>query len=55
MTKTEILDKFYSIAYSNIQSLGGPGLHVDNDINRAAALEALKAAKQELDRLMRTC
>jgi hypothetical protein len=55
MTKTEILDKFYSMAYDKIQSLGGFGLHVDNNINRAAVLQALKETKKELDKLMRNC
>ena len=49
--KQAIIAEFYTEAYHHIQKLGKGGLHSENNINRAEALQALQNAMlQVLDK-----
>lgn len=46
--KATLIAEIYSEFHHSVQSLGGPGLHAENMINRQEALDALRQTKQKI-------
>lgn len=46
--KAALVKEIYAEFHYNLQSLGGPGLHSENAINRQEALNTLKRTKDKI-------
>jgi hypothetical protein len=46
--KAAIVNEIYNEFWYNIQNLGGPGLHSENEINRQEVLDTLKRTRDKI-------